>query len=438
MNNFDRPFEPTSDPRTAIEGEGFEPINACRAAALGAAFGPEQPLVGLFQELEDLGLPRSLAEAGWNWREAEMRIDLEGIESSGEDRLSIFSRLSEAARPETAIAFLAALLSSPLERESAAAAAAIVGATGPSIFHGDWRRRWWRDSDLPTSYEPFLHYLFGPATPELGLGDPDEDTSNRWPWNGQRWQELTAEVLMQPRTLNGDIPLRVRLLGEWRLALAMRSDDPITRQFAMAPLAPFGRDDGDAQTGIAGRAPVPGALALSTVIHGTWGWKGDWWRPGATFHQYVRNEIRGNLYSRGAPFSWSGAYSDRQRHMAAEDFKRWVDEISPRGADTVLAHSYGGEIAVRAWSLGTKIHEVVLLSTPATKHVRCAVDQGLKTVDIRLPFDPVLALARKPQRIRRKAPNLTEVILPHWQLSHGATHDTDTWRAEGIVSRAGL
>jgi len=253
------------------------------------------------------------------------------------------------------------------------------------------------------------------------------------------------EFLEEPGAYPGDSADRIEELAAVRLSLAMRSEDPITRQVAMAALAPVGRGDDDADGGGAGRAPIPGTVSVSTIIHGTWGWKGDWWRPSASFHDYVRQEVRGNIYSRGAPFSWSGAYSDRQRRMAAEDFHRWAEEISPRGIDTLLGHSYGGEVATRAWRLGTKIHEVVLLSTPATAHVRQAVAEGLKVVDIRLPFDPVLAVARvqqrmlkSPQRIRMNAPNLNEVVLRNWRLSHGATHDPDVWQAEDLVQRARL
>lgn len=42
MNDHDSPFEPSSDPATAVEEERFEPINVCRAVALCAAFGPER------------------------------------------------------------------------------------------------------------------------------------------------------------------------------------------------------------------------------------------------------------------------------------------------------------------------------------------------------------------------------------------------------------
>jgi hypothetical protein len=51
----------------------------------------------------------------------------------------------------------------------------------------------------------------------------------------------------------------------------------------------------------------PGALVVSTMIHGTWAWKGDWWRPkGNGFHEYILRNHRPNLFSRGARFTWSG------------------------------------------------------------------------------------------------------------------------------------
>ena len=249
---------------------------------------------------------------------------------------------------------------------------------------------------------------------------------------------VARDLLEEPEAYPGDFADRVEELASVRLSLAMRSSDPITRELAAAALARVGRGDDDVEGVGGGSAPIPGSVLVSAIIHGTWGWKGDWWRPSSPFHDYVRLEVRGNIYSRGAPFSWSGAYRDRQRRMAAEDFHRWAEEISPRGIDTLLGHSYGGEVAMRAWRLGTKMNEVVLLSAPATAHVRTAVNHGLNTVDIRLPFDIVLALARRPQRIRPRAPTLTEVVLSRWHLSHGATHDSDVWQSEGLVKRARL
>jgi len=290
--------------------------------------------------------------------------------------------------------------------------------------------------------ETFLHYLFGPAAPQVEtvVADPDLDIppETAWAWFGARWQDLAREALWARRIFNGDMESRLRLVAEWRLALAMRSADPIVRQFAMASLTGPWDDGSDVATGQQGPGPTTGILAVSALIHGTWGWKGDWWRPAAHFHEFIRSGVRPNFYSRGAPFSWSGAYSSRQRAMAAEDFVRWAGEMSPRGIHTLFGHSYGGEVAVHSWALGTRVQEVVLLSAPANRRVKTAVDQGLRVMDIRLSFDPVLALARQPQRIRRKGPNLEQVILSRWQLSHGATHDADVWLTDDLVNRAKL
>lgn len=443
MSEYDPPFEPTSNPASAAASEQFESLNVCRVVALGTAFGPEHALDGLERELRAMGLPEALARnTNWTWGDA-VGSNGRAAFDEGRPREEVFSALSQGEWQSSAVTFLVQVLSSSLERESAAAAAAIwvaSGRRGGFRRRGGPRRRWYRlwdflgfPLDLPGALDPWGAAAEVTYDPDLETRPP---TAQDWP--AEPWQMVARESLDEPRAYPGDSADRIEELAAVRLSLAMRSGDPITRQLAMAAFAPVGRSDDGAASGGAGRAPMPGSVSVSTIIHGTWGWKGDWWRPNASFHDYVRQEVRGNIYSRGAPFSWSGAYSYRQRRMAAEDFRRWAEEISPRGIDTLLGHSYGGEVATRAWRLGTKVQEVVLLSTPATEHVRNAVDDGLRTVDIRLPFDPVLALALTPQRIRRKARNLTEVVLTHWHLSHGATHDADVWRSQEISRRSQL
>lgn len=421
MSDYDPPFEPTSSPETARPREEFESINVCRVVLLGAAFGSARGLSGLEEELQAMGLPEYLAgNTDWSWDDAVGQIE-RGAFAEDRSREETFSALRTDAWPAGAATFLVQVLGSELERESAAAAAAIWVAagrrnglrrpSGPSLRR--WYRLWGRYDfpfDLPRAFDLWGEPADWTYNPDLETPPPGAVG-----WSDFPWRMVAAEFLQEPDAYPGNSADRIEELAGARLALAMRSEDPITRQLAMAAMARLGHRDDDAEGGGAGRAPIPGAVVASTIIHGTWGWKGDWWRPSASFHDYVRQEVRSNIYSRGAPFSWSGAYSDGQRRMAAEDFHRWANEISPRGIDTLLGHSYGGEVAARAWHLGTKIREVVLLSTPATVPVRIAVDHGLRTVDIRLPFDPVLALARTPQRIRRKAANLTEVVLPRWQ-----------------------
>jgi pimeloyl-ACP methyl ester carboxylesterase len=173
------------------------------------------------------------------------------------------------------------------------------------------------------------------------------------------------------------------------------------------------------------------------MIHGTWGWKGDWWRPRSDFHEFVLRDLRPNLYSRGAKFSWSGAYSAKQRDRAAHDLAEWAREVAPNGMQTVFAHSYGGEVAARAIVAGARVHELALLSTPVTTHIDACARANVRVVDIRLRMDPVLTLARARQRIPAQ-PNLTTVLLNQWRLDHGATHNELVWRDEDIAARGGL
>ncbi|HEX9499574.1 MAG TPA: hypothetical protein VF926_14650, partial [Mycobacterium sp.] len=62
--------------------------------------------------------------------------------------------------------------------------------------------------------------------------------------------------------------------------------------------------------------------------------------------------------------------------------------------------------------------------TEYTGHSACegGSPQGARIVDIRLPFDAILALTARPQRLPRR-PNVTEVLLSRWRLDHSATHD---------------
>lgn len=65
-----------------------------------------------------------------------------------------------------------------------------------------------------------------------------------------------------------------------RLALAEQSSDTTTREFAQAvTLGTSDSGDQAAPSGPGGPASLSRRVALSTMIHGTWGWKGSWWDP---------------------------------------------------------------------------------------------------------------------------------------------------------------
>ena len=159
-------FEPVTSAESAEIGERHESLNACRAAALGLPFGATVAMQGMEVAFSSMGFNDRITDQTWNWRDAGMRLDLGGL-GGDQSRAQLFASLAEAPDSVDAVRFLAEVLASPLERESAAAAASIIGASGRSIFHGDWRQRWWRGVDMFPDIETFLHYLFGPAAPQV-------------------------------------------------------------------------------------------------------------------------------------------------------------------------------------------------------------------------------------------------------------------------------
>ena len=362
-----------------------------------------------------------------NWREDE-----------NASRVSHWETMGETSDPKWAIAFLVDVLGSQLERESAAAAAALWRQTGGLL--GPRSRRWpifyrlWDRFRGPWKAEPLI-----PAWWDYPLTDLliDADELDAIPWDPEEWTRIYRQWAIGADDPDRTI-LTLSFLSGLRISRALRSPDAVTRSLAAAALLPeISPNSADGPSSSTAPLDAPGPASVSTMIHGTWAWKGDWWRPGRDFHRFILQKHRKNLYSGGARFSWSGALSDGQRRLAAQDLCEWADDLAPGGLQTVFAHSYGGEVAARAVLQGARVDELVLLSVPVTSHVAAAVRCRVRVVDIRLRFDPVLALARRRQRIPA-APNVTPVLLKEWQYGHGASHDEDVWRQEEVARRGGI
>lgn len=427
-------FYPSADPESARLDEGLEELNAARAAALVLRLdGLAKPDDEVLDDLAEIGFPESRSPrfAGRpDPIESFEFLPQQHFEAEGALRVDTWREFSEYGEAQAALGFLVEVLASPLELESTAAAAVLrrylepllaAAPPEPLPFLRAFARypEFLRDPSLLESPEPFE--------------DEGELAADRY---SRLWPQIYGEALA---AYGAPIPAPVMLsLAEARLSIALRSQDSIARSFAIAALAPF-----PALVDDRGEAPEEGTEEasvielLSTMIHGTAAWKGMWWRPQGDFHRYVKGGLRPNLFSGGARFGWSGAYSTGQRARAATDFFEWASEQASGGLQTVFAHSFGGEIGARAVELGTSIDELVLLSAPVTR----ALEEGLpdvhgRVVDIRLRFDPVLALARTRQRIR--LPNVTTVLLRRWTMRHGATHDPAVWEREDLAGRAGL
>lgn len=443
----DEVFEVSSEPETVVPEPQFEGANVCRAAALSTMLGGDRGAVAAVSgPLSELGFADRLSSG------ETAGIDIDPLESFGDvsrgrdgdlavSRIGQWQRLNEQGDPRTAVAFLVSVLGSPLERESAAAAVALsrqLAAIDPRRL---WRPGRWRGwLFLLEELEVDLRELPWPRFPSINPGDigPVEsfEGATRVEWDADRWVSLYERTMSRRGDRYAGAVL-VALLVRQRLDQALRSYDPTTRSLAAAIFPPSGREE-PGGTGSAGPSAPPSGTVYSTMIHGTWGWRGDWWRPHpGSFHGFILENHRNNLYAKGARFSWSGAYRRGDREQAALDFCDWAAEVAQGGIQTVFAHSYGGEVATRAVTQGAPVKELVLLSVPVTHQIEAAVQSGLRVVDVRLAFDPVLGLARKPQRLKAQ-PNVTPVVLNRWRLDHSASHQADVWRTEEVANRGGV
>lgn len=438
-------FEVSSDPSTAVPGPVFEGANVCRVAALSTLLGGDLDVSrDLATELSELGFSEQVivAERGLA-REPEpfeTLASLQHVEATG-DRIGAWEALNGSAQPREAVTFLVAVLGSELERESTAAAAALwrhIATIDPSfgyIHPAAWL-------DLTTALQVAwpdgrlgYPWLLGPLEAE---GDVDD--ADLRPWNPDAWAGVYRRVI---RALDRGDPYTnafvIGFLSRWRLDQALHSRDPVTRSLASAAfLSPPGRNDGGWPPKISGASSVNLATVLSTMIHGTAAWMGDWWEPGGDFHGFIHASYRPNLYSEGAPFSWSGKYRKSHRERAAERFGTWAGTMARDGGlETVFAHSYGGDVAAIATLGGTPVEEIVLLSAPVTRHITDVANTGMRITDIRLRFDPILALARKPQRLNGY-PNVTTVLLNRWRLDHSASRRQGVWEDEQVAERGNL
>ncbi|RBP62927.1 hypothetical protein DFO66_11231 [Brevibacterium sanguinis] len=398
---------------SALENEG---TNAARFAVM-AALGPGPnshgaPAAAVIppETLPRFGLPPELLEQrqslnAQDQRAGETQYLLDAYEGScSQLRDRAFADLHDTRTPRARLAFLVAGLASDLERESVAAAAAILTSV-PLVGAA--------------------HYL------------PD--------WSGEDWQSHCTAALDRTLHRSGAQPSDhqqvvedIRGLARQRVSQGQASADPIVREFAMAPFlyqptVPTTSGDEAGTRRVSAVTRGPGSGAMSTMVHGTWGWKDAWWYPGGDFHTYVKEEVRPDLYDGGQEFSWSGALSAEQRVIGGQRFLRWTESASGgNGLHTLFAFSYGSELVARAVNAGAAIDEVVFLSAPVHPPLTQMLGKVDRVVDIRLKFDLVLALARAAQRLP-SAPNVTvkHIDEPYW--SHNVTHDPALWRELGLA-----
>lgn len=440
-------FAVFADAGTITPGVTFEGTNATRFALVAALDGNQPEAVApaldevTVEVAEQFGLnpeliirAAELNSAEQEYVQAAALIERYGDSwSPSEVRYGAWSALNQEGDLSSRLALLVAGMCSPLERESVTAAVAIVNSVSsaqtatPSRF---WRR-WplWFDEPL---IDPLL--AGGPWPWLTTLPDEDDDPESVQEWPGGYWEAYSSRWV-STATLSADpsdLLSAIRVLARQRIDLARRSGDPITRQLAAAAFLYRPGDSGSF-------VPTSTTLldsrrdATSTMVHGTWGWKGNWWYPGGDFHKFIRDGHRSRLYDAGQEFSWSGAYKKKHRAIGGERFKRWADAVGGTdGLGTVFAHSYGAEVVARAVNNGAVIDEAVFLSAPIHDHHLYMLDRVRNVVDVRLKNDIVLRLARARQKLPDRD-NLRTHIIDRSLWSHGASHHPDVWQSENIA-----
>jgi hypothetical protein len=258
----------------------------------------------------------------------------------------------------------------------------------------------------------------------LGLGDPNEFT-----------RVAAAASFFD---LFDDMSLAARAL----ISVIDDGLDDFARQLAEIVLRKLGGDISSVSTSkpsdslrLPPIAPRTAQINSAILVHGShFGFVGtpigDWWKPNGDFHTYIKSNFRPNLYSRPDFYTWSGGWSDHARSLAAKELVSWTQNRNLSKIDLV-AHSHGGNVAMRATHLGLELDSLILLSCPA--HVASYLPDFSRVrsvVSYHIKLDWVVLVDRGSTYFDH--PNITNHTLPRWFFRHTDTRSPITWRKFGI------
>lgn len=188
----------------------------------------------------------------------------------------------------------------------------------------------------------------------------------------------------------------------------------------------------------------PDLDADATLVHGTWGRRGRWWRPDGELFRYLQEEenLFPHLYRGPDPFKWSGYFSfrvspkaeqDWNRQQAADSLAWWAHRKLCADPD-LIGHSYGGSLAMMATQSEKRVRGLLLLS-PAI-HRTCLPDPANyeQILHVTTKLDLVLLADLSAPRLLRSLPNVTERRVKRKGLTgHSATHDPRVWSDSGLT-----
>jgi pimeloyl-ACP methyl ester carboxylesterase len=212
-----------------------------------------------------------------------------------------------------------------------------------------------------------------------------------------------------------------------------RSDDELTREVAATGFAKLAPEHPRLLE--LARPPSPQTQGSSThtsvLVHGTWAADEQWWKPAGDFHTYLLNNCRPDLYANADAFSWSGAYSESGRALAATELQAWLGAHGIHDP-YLLTHSHGGSVVMLATQNGLNTGPLVLMSCPVHSIYVPDFSRTGPIVSVRVKLDLVILVDGGAQKFTD--PRITERILPIW-FDHFASHSPSVWQRYNLCSK---
>jgi hypothetical protein len=215
------------------------------------------------------------------------------------------------------------------------------------------------------------------------------------------------------------------------LARGTRSREPLVRDVAATALARLAPEHSRLRQMMKRSRLHPGGESSHTAmfVHGTLARNHEWWQPGGSFHTYLKNSVRPDVYSADDRFDWSGGYSDAARDIGADELRDWVDQHDLAGLD-LFGHSHGANVTMQATKFGLQAGKLILLSCPVHVHKYMPdFAQTQSVVSIRVHLDLVILADRGGQCFRH--PQIQENVLSIW-FDHGASHNQQVWQQHNV------
>jgi len=175
------------------------------------------------------------------------------------------------------------------------------------------------------------------------------------------------------------------------------------------------------------------AKSMTVIVHGTFARNGAWYKPGGSFHTYIKNHVYADVYSGQDHFFWSGRYSDAARRAAAKKLVDWCAK-HPATTYRFLAHSHGANVVNLATGLGLGACTLVHLSPPVHRKYMpdmSKVSSG-RFFTIRPRVDPVVFVDGGAQDYRNTPVASFERMRICAAWGHSTSHEKKHWQKKNI------